>query len=101
LEGSSLDAIESSDDEVVVGEFDDDEIQDDLPRINRDRESADVIDVKIEIVNSDGYTDEIMRPDQGLHQTRRSVAQRAAQPRHWVSGVEWTGRVRTHERRTP
>ena len=37
-------------DDEIVGEFDDDEIDDDLPRIQRQRESesADIIDVEIE-----------------------------------------------------
>ena len=47
-------AIESESDEIV-GEIDDDEIDDDLPRLQRDRESADVVDV--EVVDT-GYTDD-------------------------------------------
>ncbi len=47
-------------DDEVVGEFDDNEIDDDLPRFQpqRERDSDSVVDV--EIVNPEGYTDVIM-----------------------------------------
>jgi hypothetical protein len=43
----------------IFGEFDDppDEIEDDPLRIQREPESADVIDVEIEVVEDAGYTD--------------------------------------------
>jgi hypothetical protein len=64
IEGGSLAdhtdnlASESVDDEIF-GEFDDppDEIEDDPLRIQREPESADVIDVEIEVVEDAGYTD--------------------------------------------
>ncbi len=69
----------------IVGEFDDDEIEDDLPRIQRERESesADprIIDVEIESLGPAHYTDEIMSDDPApLHRTSqilRSVGRSA------------------------
>ena len=51
----------SADDDEIVGEIDDDVIDDDLPRFQRERESADVIDVEIDA----GYTDAIMSRGSG------------------------------------
>ena len=76
-----LDAGKDADDEIV-GEFDDDGVEDDLPRIQeqRESESADVIDV--EIVDA-GYTDAPMTIGSGTAHTGhvRFSAPRAAQPR--------------------
>jgi hypothetical protein len=63
LENSSLDATESENADEIVGEIDDDEIDDDLPRFQPHRESESDQIVDVEIVNPDGYTDEIMRDD--------------------------------------
>src|SRR6478736_2517720 len=48
---------ESMDDEVVIGEFDDDVIEDDLPRFQKDGDSESAEYVDVEIVNPEGYTD--------------------------------------------
>ena len=45
--------VSESENDVIVGEFDDDVIEDDLPRFQQHRESVDVIDVEIDA----GYTD--------------------------------------------
>jgi hypothetical protein len=65
-----------SDSNEIVGEFDDDEIQDDpyVPIFHRERESADVVDV--EIVNPERYTDEIMSDHPHHTRPRRFVAHR-------------------------
>ena len=79
IEGDSP-AIDSGDDSVViVGEIDDDEIDDDpylpagfQPQRQRESESAEIIDVEIEA----GYTDQIMSDLPTTPDPRRFVSQR-------------------------
>ena len=87
-------AIESGESDEILGEFDDDEIDDDLPRFQPQRESGSDQIVDVEIVNPDGYTDAIMRDDgSGPPHTRARcfVSQRAVQPRLWSSRDERAG----------
>ena len=51
-----LDTATESESDEIVGEFDDDEIQDDLPRIQQRRKSENAEIVDVEIVDA-GYTD--------------------------------------------
>lgn len=70
IERGSLDddtdtlSAESVDDEVVVGEFDDDEIEPDpyVPRVERERDSTGVIDVEIDMGYTDTMTDDGFGP---------------------------------------
>ena len=93
-----LDAAIDTDAEIV-GEFDDDEIEDDLPRIQRERESesADtrIIDVEIESLGPAHYTDEIMSDDPAPSTGRvRFFAQWDAQPAvSWPIRSNGTGGV--------
>ena len=68
---------ESGEDDEIVGEFDDDVIEDDpyLPRVEpqRERESSEIIDVEIDT----GYTDQIMSDDPTPTRPRRFVSERA------------------------
>ena len=71
----------------ILGEFDDpppdDEIEDDPPRIQREREFADVIDVEIEAIDPAGYTDAIMNPGSGTAtQIKIKASQTSGQPHH-------------------
>jgi hypothetical protein len=69
IEGQLLDdhtdntAFESENDEIL-GEFDDDQIDDDLPRIEQDRDpDPRIIDVEIEAIDPAGYTDQVTSDD--------------------------------------
>ena len=59
----------------IIGEIDDDEIEDDLPRIQRERESAEIVDV--EIVDA-GYTDAPMSHSRAMSFDLRSWGHRCA-----------------------
>ena len=59
LEEGSDNPSSESEDEVVVGEFDDDVIEDDLLGVQPQRDSVGVIDVEIDM----GYTDQSMTDD--------------------------------------
>ena len=85
IEDESAPAIEPNGE--ILGEFDDpppdDEIEDDPPRIQREREFADVIDVEIEAIDPAGYTDAIMNPGSGTaypDQDQRQPDERTAPP---------------------
>ena len=71
---AELPELDAATDEIT-GEIDDDEIEDDLPRIQRERESAEIVDV--EIVDA-GYTDAPMSHSRAMSFDLRSWGHRCA-----------------------
>jgi hypothetical protein len=70
---SDTPAIESGSDNEILGEFDDDPlpvIGDYPPGIQRERESAEIIDVEVEAIDPAGYTDTAMTTGSGTTHAR-------------------------------